>query len=75
MIVQVDKLGRIVLKKKFREKYGKTFMVVPKEEEIVLKPIKIDREKLAEKLEKYSVQELKKMAYEQAKKDLKLIKK
>lgn len=70
MIIELDKLGRIALKKSLRERYGRTFIVVPKEDEIILKPLKIDKEKLAEKLEKYSVSKLKEMAYEQAMKDV-----
>lgn len=70
MIIELDKLGRIVLKKCIREKYGKTFIVVPKEDEIILKPLKIDKEKLAEKLEEYSISKLKDMAYKQAIKDV-----
>lgn len=70
MIIELDKLGRIALKKALREKYGKKFIVVPNEEEIILKPIKIDKERLAEKLEKYSILKLKTIAYKQAIKDV-----
>jgi bifunctional DNA-binding transcriptional regulator/antitoxin component of YhaV-PrlF toxin-antitoxin module len=70
MITQVDKLGRIVLKKKLREKYGDRFIVIPGDGEIVLRSIRIDRDKLAEKLDRYSLSRLKEMAYEQAMDDV-----
>ncbi|MBS3081164.1 AbrB family transcriptional regulator [Candidatus Pacearchaeota archaeon] len=74
MIVQVDKLGRIVLKKKLREKYGKQFILIDKGDEIILKPTYEDPfygiEELGKKLEKYSLKELSEMGEEQAKKEV-----
>lgn len=70
MIIQVDKLGRIVLKKILREKYGKQFILIDNEKEIVLRPLHLDMSDLAEKLEKYSISELKKLAEEEALKEV-----
>ena len=36
MIVELDKLGRIVLKKELRDRFGKQFIIFPRKEEIVL---------------------------------------
>ena len=73
MIIQVDKLGRIVLKKKLREKYGKQFILIDKGDEIVLKPTHEDPfhgiGDLGKKLEEYSLEELSEMGEEQGKKE------
>lgn len=70
MIIQVDKLGRIVLKKKLREKYGEQFILIDKGDEIILKPFHLDMSDLSKKLEKYSLKELKDMAEEEAMKEI-----
>jgi bifunctional DNA-binding transcriptional regulator/antitoxin component of YhaV-PrlF toxin-antitoxin module len=69
MRVVVDDLGRIVLKKKLREKYGKQFILIDRDEEIVLRPIKPDMGDLDEKLKKYSISKLRKLAEEEAMKE------
>lgn len=69
MIVNVDKLGRIVLKKKLRERYGEKFIIVDRKGEIVLKPLQKNMDDLAEKLEKYSLTKLKRMAEREAGKE------
>ena len=74
MKVVVDELGRIVLRKKLREKYGETFIVVESDRGILLRPCKKDPfegiEGIEEKLGKYSLDELKKMGEKQAKKEI-----
>ncbi|MEK6895371.1 MAG: hypothetical protein AABX48_02530 [Nanoarchaeota archaeon] len=70
MIVQTDKLGRIVLKKKLRDKYGKQFILIDKENEITLKPLHLDMSDLSKKIEKYSVSQLKELAEEEAIKEV-----
>jgi len=74
MITQVDKLGRIVLKKKIREKYGRQFIVVASDEGILLKPTSKDPfkdiDKISDKLKKYSLKELSKMGEEEAEKEV-----
>ncbi len=70
MIVQLDDLGRIVLKKKLREKYGKLFILLDKDKEIILKPLHLDMSDLSEKLKKYSLKELKKIAEDEALKEV-----
>ena len=69
MIVELDKLGRIVLRKKIRERYGEQFIVVPRKDEIALKPLTLEMDDLAEKLDEYSVLDLKKIAEEEALKE------
>ena len=69
MIIQVDKMGRIVLRKHLREKYGKQFVLLDKGKEIVLRPLHLDMSDLAEKLEKYSASDFKRMAEEEAMKE------
>ncbi len=70
MKVIVDDLGRILLRKKLREKYGREFILFDKQGEIVLHPLKIDITDLSEKLEKFSISELKEIAEKEAIKEI-----
>jgi len=74
MLVQIDKLGRLVLKKKLRERYGDSFIIVESEEGILLKPSSRDPfdgiEKISEKFKDYSLKELSEMGEEQAKEEV-----
>ena len=70
MKVFVDDLGRISLRKKLREKYGREFILLDKKDEIVLKPLKIDITDLSKKLEKFSISELKDIAEKEAIKEI-----
>ena len=69
MIVKVDSLGRIVIRRKLRDKYGDKFILVDRQNEIVLKPFEKDMSDLGEKLEKYSLAQLKKIAEEEGEKE------
>ncbi len=74
--VMADERGRIILGTKFLGKYGKKFAVVGTPKEIVLVPIAKDP--LAELrrlgkeagIDKYTIAELKKMAREEAEKEV-----
>ena len=74
--VLADERGRIVFGTKFLGKYGKKFAVVSTPKEIVLVPIAKDPiaelQRLGKEagIDKYTISELKKMAKEEAKKEI-----
>lgn len=72
----MDDRGRITLGKKIGERYGREFVVVETEKDIVLVPIAQDPVKELQKIgkeagiDKYSIKELRAMAMEEAEKEI-----